>query len=125
MVINGLENIYNPAVAKAILAFIYDNFSEETVTISEGDEDNVYKINDDKYYILSRQDQYNLIDDYNEELFSDAVSGIPNSIVRYIDKDRWIDDNGVGCIEDYWEDLFEDSLDYVDGVGDISFYKIS
>ena len=127
MTIKGLENIYNKAVARAILSFIYDNITDvEEVNIDEGEEEYEYIINDDHYLIISTDDEYNIIDSFNEDEYNEALYGNVSEEWRpYLNKDKWIEDNGIGEIEEWWDAMHSTTvLTYITRYGGINIYSI-
>lgn len=128
MTIKGLENIYNRAVARAILSFIYDNITdvEEVNIIEEGGDEYEYIINDDHYLIISTDDEYNVIDNFNEDEYNGALYGNVSEEWRpYLNKDKWIEENGIGEIEEWWDAMHSTTvLKYITRYGDMNIYVI-
>ena len=127
MTIKGLENIYDRAVARAILSFIYDNITDvEEVNIDEGEEEYEYIINDDHYLIISTDDEHNTIDSFNEDEYNEALYGNVSEEWRpYLNKDKWIEDNGIGRIEEWWDAMHSTTvLTYITKYDGINIYSI-
>ena len=60
----------------------------------------------------------------DRELF-DAYQREDMSVWKtYIDKRKWIDDNGITDIVDYWSEVEGYTIDYVDCYNRIEFYKV-
>ena len=127
MTIKGLENIYDRAVARAILSFIYDNITDvEEVNVDEGEEEYEYIINDDHYLIISTDDEYNAINSFNEAEYNEALYGNVTEEWRpYLNKDKWIEDNGIGELEEWWDAMHSTTvLTYITEYGGINIYSI-
>lgn len=113
----GIENL-DKNVCKAILAFIADNYDmDETVKVEEEDE-NIIIINSDRYYIITGAKADDLLDEYNDSLFSEEFSKFTPKQLDYVDKEAWINDNGLDNFKDYLENElgeFPSDSDYVNG----------
>lgn len=126
MTIKGIENT-DDKVAKSILNFIYDNFNDEEEINIEKKSDYLYSINDKEYVIIPEFNEYDLLDTYNDNLFEDVLYDSvndPDYWKTYIDKRKWIDDNGITDIVDYWSEIEGYTIDYVDCYNRIEFYKV-
>ncbi len=113
----GIENL-DKNVRKAILAFIADNYDmDETVKVEEEDE-NIIIINSDRYYIITGAKADDLLDEYNDSLFSEEFMKFTPKQLDYVDKEAWINDNGLDNFKDYLENElgeFPSDSDYVNG----------
>ncbi len=124
MKIEGIENISNVGLAKVIVEFVLDYYEDKDVEIEEVDS-NMFSINGDNYALYTEQEQDDLIDDFNTELFQDAVCQIPHDWRSYVNKNKWIDDNGISDFEDYWEQTnYDFGLEYVTRIDGVNIYKL-
>lgn len=123
MKIEGIENISNVGLAKVIVEFVLDYYEDKDIEIEEVDS-NMFSINGDNYALYTEQEQDDLIDDFNTELFQDAVCTIPKDWRIYVNKSKWIDDNGISDFEDYWDQTnFDFGLEYVTRIDGVNIYK--
>ena len=125
MKIEGIEYLPN-SIVKEVIEFVLHNFLDnEEITISEVD-DNIYLINDKKYFIIRTYDAYSMIDKFNEDLLQDALSKDTNNYrywLDYINIEGWIDDNGISNMEDYLTTTQEREFTYKDVIGCVEFYE--
>lgn len=124
MKIEGIENISNVGLAKVIVEFVLDYYEDKDVEIEEVDS-NTFSINGDNYALYTEQEQDDLIDDFNTESFEDAVCQVPRDWRPYINKSKWIDDNGISDFEDYWgQTNYDFGLEYVTRIDGVNVYKL-
>lgn len=126
MKIEGFDSISRVEVAKAIIEFIFkNNLTTEDVTIKEinGDEHR-YLINEIKYIIIPSYEASSIIDSYNDDTFDDLVTEVsPTYWIDYIDSTAWIRDNGISGLEEYFEEVNGEYIEFIDRYDGIDFYK--
>lgn len=124
MKIEGLENISNVDFVKVIVEFILDNYEGENIEVEEINS-NTFSIDNDEYVLYTEREEYNLIDSFNDEEFSDAIMNVPKDWRAYINKNKWIDDNGISDFEDYLESMDFDKLPtYVTEIDGVNIYRL-
>lgn len=123
MKIEGIDNIGNSYYIKPILQFILDDYEGIDVEIEEVD-DHTFSINDQEYAIFSMDEQDDLIENFNVDYFEESVYEVPENWRKYIDKDKWIDDNGIVEFEDYWDQTNDSTIAYVARIEGYYIYKI-
>ena len=124
MKIEGIENIGNIDLAKVVVEFVLDYYEGKDVEVEEIDS-NIFSINEDRYAMYTENEQDDLIDSFNNDLFSDAILDVPAAWRQYINKKEWIDNNGISEFEDYWEGMdFDECLDYVARIDRVYIYKL-
>ena len=125
MIIEGVEYLPNN-IMKEVIEFILNNFLDnEKVVISEVD-DNLYLINDKKYFIVRSYDTHLMIDEFNEDLLKDALAKDTSNYnywINYINIEGWADENGINDMEDYLAITQQEEFKYKDVVGRVEFYE--
>lgn len=126
MKIEGIENVNRVAIKKAIIQFICDNIDNDDIIIEVIDEyDYLYSINGTEYVIIPDYEENSIITSYNNDLFDDSVTEVrPVNWIDYINRESWIDDNGVHGFEDYYEYVYDKSIKYEYCTNDIDFYRV-
>lgn len=119
----GIENL-DKHMRKAVLAFIAENYNmDESIKIEEED-DNIIIINSDRYFIITGLDSDDLLDEYNNDLFSNEFSNLTSKQLDYVNKEEWIDDNGLDNFKDYLEKVLDELPSDPDYVNGYYFYNL-
>lgn len=126
MKINGIEELglIGDSV-KGFLEIMYNSVPEITI---EKTDDFEYSVTDndlidDSYVIISEYDEQNYLIDGANSIFYDCIYEVPRDWRAYINKDKWIDDNCELDFESYWNETHDHSIEYIDSINNINFYK--
>ena len=125
MIIEGVEYLPNNIMKEVIEFILYNFLDNEKVVISEVD-DNLYLINDKKYFIIRSYDAHLMIDEFNEDLLKDALAKDTSNYnywINYINIEGWVDENGINDMEDYLTVTQQEEFKYKDVVGRVEFYE--
>ena len=126
MKIEGLDSVTRVEIANAIVEFIFkNNLITEDVTVEELNRDEYkYLINEIKYIIIPSYKASSIIDSYNDDTFDDLVTEVsPTYWIDYIDSTSWIRDNGISSLEEYFEEVNGEYIEFIDTYNGIDFYK--
>jgi len=106
--ITGIENL-DKSLRKAVLAFIAENYDmDEPIEIEEEYDEDIIVINSDRYYVITGSEANDLLDEYNDELFSEEFRNATSKQLDYVDKEKWIEDNGLDDFKDYLEKVLDE-----------------
>ena len=110
MTITGLDEVFYPHDVLSIILNEYPA-STNTITVEAGDEDQfTILINGDKYKIFDFYEEEDFIDNYNDYLFDEEFGN--NKALKYIDKEKWLEDNGATSVEDCYPGYIFEELEY-------------
>ena len=121
--ITGIEN-FGSSLQKAILNCIATLFDvSEDIEVEEV-KDHIIKIDDIQYYIITEDDQQRILTDHNSAIFMEEFDGLSDYQLEYVDRDKWIEDNGVETFQEWLEDVIGYTVRDVDYYGGFNFYEI-
>lgn len=122
MQINGLNNV-DEEIRPIVLSFIGNQYDESDIININIDND-LININDISYYICDVSDAREIQRNANDEYFEDQLYGCPRNWRNYIDKDAWIDDNGMSETEAIANIFDKDDCDLVDRINNYNIYNV-
>ena len=122
MQINGLNNI-DKDIRPILLSFIGSNYDDSSVIDIDIDND-LININDSSYYICEALDARAIQKDANDEYFEDELYDCPKNWRNYIDKDAWIDDNGMSETEAIARAFDKEDCSLVDRINNYNIYNV-
>ena len=121
--IRGIEDL-NSKLQKAILGYICDHFDlSEDIEVEKLEED-IYKILDTKFYIITDDDIQREIASYNSEHFADFFNNLTPNQIRYVDRDLWDEQEGINNFEDWINMCTDWIVDDTDYYENYNFYEI-
>lgn len=98
--ITGIENLPRTK-QKAVLEFIFSEFDlDEAIKIDE-ENNGIILINDHRYFVIHPYEEQELIDDVNDDRFEEAFENLSEEQRNYVDRNRWIEDNGLQDFVEY------------------------
>lgn len=122
LTIKGLYSI-STDILRPLLKFVAKKLPlNEEICITE--EEEYIIINSEAYLIMTEYDEFELMKEYEEELYKKWISDVREDVKHYIDREAWNEDNGVTDFEEYWSTVHKDSLTYVDTIDNYNFYKV-
>ena len=99
MKINGLDLVNRPEIVLDIILNEYDGVDKVDVEQDNYD-DNIVHINEDKYLILTYEEEEDIINDFNKSLFEEFLrDNVTDEAVEYIDDYAWHKDNDTDDLE--------------------------
>lgn len=120
--ITGLEGL-SSSLQKAFLEYIahYCDLSEDLEI--ESINDFIYKINDVTLYVIDDGEVQRKITTYNSDLFEKEFNDLTEYQLKYIDRDKWEEDEGISTFTEWLEkrDYIVEDSDYF---GRYNFYEI-
>ena len=126
MKINGIEELglIRDSV-KEFLEIMYNNVPEITI---EKTDDFEYSVTDndsidDCYIIISEYDEQDYLNEGFDSIFYDCIYEVPRDWRDYINKDKWIEDNCELDFEAYWSEIHDYSIEFIDSINNVNFYK--
>lgn len=122
MQINGLNNV-NEEIRPIVLSFIGSNYDDSSVIDIDVDND-LININDISYYICEASDVRKIQREANNEFFEDELFDCPKDWKNYIDKDAWIDDNGMSETEAIAREFDREDCELVDRINNYNIYNV-
>jgi len=122
MKIEGIENITDNTRLKYILYFIVSK--GEDVVIKEID-GYTFLLNDEEYVLISYADEDMLVNDFNSDLLNENICEVPKHWRPYVDEDKWIADNGINDIDDYWREVYDRKLIFETTIQDYVIYRVT
>lgn len=122
MKIEGIENITDNTRLKYILYFIVSK--GEDVVIKEID-GYTFLLNDEEYVLISYADEDMLVNDFNSDLLNENICEVPKHWRPYVDGDKWIADNGINDIDDYWREVYDRKLIFETTIQDYVIYRVT
>ncbi len=122
MQINGLNNI-DEEIRPIVLSFIGSRYDDSSV-INIGIDNDLIIINAEKYYICNVSDVREIQREANNEFFEDELFICPREWRDYIDKEAWIDDNGLSETEAIARLFEKEDCDLVDRINNYNIYNV-
>jgi hypothetical protein len=122
MQINGLTNV-DEEIRPIVLSFIGNQYDESDIININIDND-LININDSSYYICTASDAREIQRNANDEYFEDQLYECPRDWRNYIDKDAWIDDNGMSETEAIARIFDKDDCYLVDRINNYNIYNV-
>jgi len=122
MQINGLNNI-DEEIRPIVLSFIGSRYDDSSVVNIDIDNDLII-INAEKYYICDASDVREIQKEANNEFFEDELFSCQREWRDYIDKEAWIDDNGLSETEAIARLFEKEDCDLVDRINNYNIYNV-
>ena len=121
--ITGIEN-FDTKLQKAILGCIANLFDmSEDIKVEELEE-HVIQIDDTKFYVITDEDQQRILTRYNRGEFEDYFDNLDNDQLRYVDEDEWLKDYGIETFQEWLERETEWVIDDSDYYSSYNFYEV-
>ena len=99
MKINGLDLVNRPEIVLDIILNEYDGVDKVDVEQDNYD-DQIVHINEDKYLILTYEEEEDIINDFNKSLFEEFLrDNVSDEAAEYIDDYSWHKANDVTNLE--------------------------
>lgn len=122
LTIKGLYSI-STDILRPLLKFVAKKLPlNEEICITE--EEEYIIINSEAYLIMTEYDEFELMKEYEEELYKKWTSDVREDVKHYIDREAWNEDNGVTDFEECWAKVHGDSLTFIDTIDNYNFYKV-
>lgn len=124
MKIEGIEK-FDENLQEAIKTCIdYLDLEEDVIVTKSDDEDYIYYFNDEKYYIISTNEAYDIVDNYSNEYLDELIHDeVPREWRDYIDKNKWFNDNEF-TLEEILESYYN-VVDYIGTFDNYEFYNVA
>ena len=124
MKIEGIEKFDENFQNAIKMCINYVKPEEDVIVTKSDDEDYIYHFNNEKYYIISRNEAYDVVDNYSNEYLDELIyDEVPREWRDYIDKDKWFDDNEF-TLEEILESYYN-VVDYIGTFNNYEFYNVA
>ena len=123
MQINGLNNI-DEEIRPIVLSFIGSHYDESSTLNIDIDDNDLININDARYYICDVSEVRNTQKDANDGFFEEQLYDCPRQWRSYINKELWLDDNGLSETEAIARLFDEDDCALVDRINNYNIYNV-